>query len=88
MRDLTKADYDICNKIVERAMDMGFYKDNKLTAYMDITNAAKYWNMRLEEWLNAEDFDFAHDVDGICQHIVRNYPIRFINCFVPRFAGA
>ena len=88
MKKLTKADYDLCYKIVERAMELGLYKDNRVTAHMDITNAAKYWDMRLEEWLNADDFNFVHDVVGIYENIIREYPVRFENCFVPRFAGA
>ena len=87
MKKLTKAEFELCDKIAERAMEMGFYTDNKITAYMDITNAAKYWNMRLEEWLNADDFNFAHDIVGIYKNIVREYPVEFTNFFVPRFAS-
>lgn len=87
MKTLTKTDYELCDKIVERAMEMGFYKDNKITAYMDITNAAKYWDMRLEEWLNADDFNFAHDIAGIYENIVRKTPVEFTNYFMPRFAN-
>lgn len=87
MKTLTKADYELCSQIVDRAMEMGFYQDNKTTAHMDVTNAAKYWNMRLEEWLNADDFNFAHDIVGIYDNIVREYPVKFTNYFVPRFAG-
>lgn len=87
MKKLTRADYEVCDKITERAMKMGFYKDNRVTAYMDITNAAKYWNMRLEEWLNADDFNFAHDIVGIYDNIVRQTPVEFTNYFVPRFVG-
>ena len=88
MKKLTKADYDLCYKIVERAMELGLYKDNRVTAHMDITNAAKYWDMRVEEWLKADDFNFVHDVVGIYENIIREYPVRFENYFVPRFAGA
>lgn len=87
MKDLTKADYELCAQIVDRAMEMGFYKDNKLTAFMDITNAVKHWNMRLSDWINADDFNFAHDIAGICDNIIRNHPVEFTNHFVPRFAG-
>lgn len=87
MKALTREDYEFCNKIVERAMKMGVYKDDKLTAHMDITNAAKYWDMRLEEWLNADDFNFMHDIVGVYNNIIREYPVQFTNHFVPRFAG-
>lgn len=87
MKTLTRDDYMLCDKITERAMEMGFYEDNRLTAYMDVTNAAKYWNMRLKDWLNADDFNFAHDIVGIYDNIVRETPVKFTNYFVPRFAG-
>lgn len=87
MKALTREDYLLCDKIAERAMEMGLYEDNRVTAYMDITNAAKYWNMRLEDWLNADDFNFVHDIVGIYDNIVRETPVKFTNYFVPRFAG-
>ena len=87
MKKLTRKDYEMCAQIVDRAMRMGFYKDNKTTAHMDIVNAVQYWNMRLEDWLNADDFNFAHDIAGIYENIIREYPVQFTNYFVPRFAG-
>ena len=87
MKTLTREDYELCDKIVKRAMKMGLYEDNQMTAHMDVTNAAKYWNMRLEDWLNADDFNFVHDIVGIYDNIVREYPVKFTNYFVPRFAG-
>lgn len=87
MKKLTKTEIELCDKIATRAMEMGFYKDNRITAFMDITNAAKHWDMRLEDWLNSDDFNFTHDIVGIYENIVRKTPVEFINCFVPRFAG-
>lgn len=87
MKKLTKTEIELCDKIITRAMDMGFYKDNRTTAFMDVMNAAKHWNMRLEDWLNADDFNFAHDIVGIYENIVRKTPVEFTNYFVPRFAG-
>ena len=87
MKNLTKTEIELCDKIVTRATNMGFYKDNRITAFMDITNAAKYWDMRLDDWLNADDFNFVHDIVGIYENIVRKYPVEFTNFFVPRFAN-
>lgn len=91
MRKLTREDYNICDKITTRVMEMGLYPSNyRVTAMMDIQNAAKYFNMRLQEWLEAEKFDFAHDVLGIARAINRvAYPVDFSNdpLFLPRFAG-
>ena len=90
MRKLTKTDYELCDKIVTRAQNLGLYEDNRITAYMDVQNAAKHFNMKLEDWLNAEDFDFVHDIVGIYKAINRvAYPVDFSNdpWFLPRFAG-
>ena len=90
MKKLTKTEIEICDKIITRAMDMGFYKDNRTTAFMDVMNAAKYWNMRLEDWLNADDFNFAHDFIGIKDNINREngFPATDFGLFIPRFAGS
>lgn len=90
MKTLTKTDYELIDKIVNRAIEMGLYTNNRITAHMDVVNATKYFNMRLEEWLNAEDFDFVHDIIGIYKAINRTkYPADFSNdpYFLPRFAG-
>ena len=90
MKTLTKTDYELINKIVDRAQSLGLYKDNRTTAYLDVQNAAKHFNMRLEEWLNADDFNFTHDIVGIYKAINRiAYPADFSNdpWFLPRFAG-
>lgn len=86
MKTLKREDYELCDKIVKRAMKMGLYEDNQMTAHLDVTNAAKYWNMRLEDWLNADDYDFVHDIVGIYDNIIREYPVQFTNYFMPRFA--
>jgi hypothetical protein len=46
--------------------------------------------MRLEDWLEADDFNFVHDIVGIYKAINRiAYPVDFSNdpWFLPRFAG-
>ena len=90
MKTLTRTDYELIDKIVDRAQNLGLYEGNRVTAHMDIANATKYFNMRLEDWLNAEDFDFVHDIVGIYKAIDRSkYPADFSNdpWFLPRFAG-
>lgn len=78
------------NAIIERAekLDILPEKSDKLSILMDLESADKHFNLRLEEFLNADDFNFAHDFSGIVNNIVRNeYPSKEFNCFVPRFAG-
>lgn len=74
-------------KIAERAEEMGIYNGERITLMMDIENADNQFNMRLEDWLEADNFNFAHDIVGIVNNIDRSkYPAE-INRFLPRFAG-
>lgn len=73
-------------KIAERAEDMEIYHGERFSLLMDIENADKAFNLRLEEWLNADNFNFAHDVVGIVNNIDRRNPSDF-GLFVPRFAS-
>lgn len=90
MKKLSREEINLCDKIVTRAQSLGLYEDNRVTAFLDVQNATKYFNMKLEEWLNAEDSDFVHDIVGIYKAIDRSkYPADFSNdpLFLPRFAG-
>lgn len=73
-------------KIAQRAENMGIYTGERFTLLMDIENADKAFNLRLEELLNADNVNFAHDIVGIVNHIDRNNPTDF-NLFVPRYAS-
>ncbi len=72
-------------KVAERAEEMGIYHGERFSLLMDIENADKVFNLRLEDWLKADNFNFAHDVVGIVNNIDRRNPTDF-NLFVPRFA--
>ena len=76
----------IYSKILERAETLGLLHSSKITALLDIMNADKQFNLRLEEFLHADDFDFAHDFTGIQHHMDRD-AMRVVNFFLPRFAG-
>ena len=39
---------------------------------MDIESADRKFNIRLDEWLQADLFNFTHDFYGIIDHIVRD----------------
>lgn len=75
--------------IMVRATVMGMMKeDEDIERMMDIESADKKFNLRLDDWLKADDFNFAHDFTGICDNIVRdNFPATDFGFFVPRFAG-
>lgn len=72
-------------KLAQRAEGMGIYHGERISLLMDIENADKAFNLRLEELLNADDGNFVHDIVGIVNNIDRNNPTDF-NFFVPRYA--
>ena len=74
-------------KIAQRAEEMNLYKGQRMTLLMDIESADETFNLRLEELLNADDFNFAHDIVGIVNNINRSeFPAKDFGLFVPRFA--
>lgn len=75
-------------KIAERAEELGIYHGERHTLLMDIESADNAFNMRLEDWLNADNFNFAHDIVGIVNNIDRSkFPATEFSRFLPRFAG-
>ena len=75
-------------KLAQRAEGMGIYDGERSTLLMDIESADNVFNMRLEDWLNADDFNFAHDIVGIVNNIDRSkFPAKEFHYFLPRFAG-
>lgn len=75
-------------EICERAEKMGIQQCDREGSMMDIESADKKFNLRLDEWLKADDFNFAHDFYGIQDNIERgSFPATDFGLFVPRFAG-
>lgn len=67
---------------------MNISTGERVSAMMDVESADKKFNMRLDDWLNADDFNFAHDYCGIQNNINRNeFPATDFGYFLPRFAG-
>lgn len=85
-RQQAQHDMFIIAKIVERADNMGLMYFDRLSLIMDLQCANEKFNLRLDEFLKADDFNFSHDISGIQHHIDRNTKT-FQDCFVPRFAG-
>ena len=74
--------------IAERAENEGLYEGDRTCLLMDIESADKKFNLRLDDWLDADRFNFAHDLYGIMGNIVRDtFPATDFGLFVPRFAG-
>lgn len=78
-------EYDLIFKIVVRAQKMGITIGDHITQMMDVDHANKQFNLRLEELLQADDFNFAHDFCGIQRHIDRSTGL-VGDFFIPRFA--
>lgn len=73
----------------ERAERLGIRQGDWIGAMMDVESADKKFNLRLDDWIKADDFNFAHDFCGIQNNIHReNFPATDFGFFVPRFAGA
>lgn len=72
-------------KIAQRAEGMDLYKGERLTFLMDMENADNVFDLRLEDLLNTDDLNFAHDIVGIVNNINRRKPTDF-GLFVPRFS--
>lgn len=74
--------------ICARAKAMGIMQGDAIGTIMDIDSADQRFNLRLDEFLEADDFNFAHDFIGIQENIVRGrFPATDFGYFVPRFAG-
>ena len=76
----------IARRAVEKAKELDIQYD-QMTAVMDID--ACHNNgcpLKLKELLEADNFNFAHDVFGIRQHINRETG-KLENCFLPRYAA-
>ena len=74
-------------KIIERAEAIGIAKKDRVTHLLDIENADKQFNLDLDDWMDADDGNFAHDFIGIYNHMNRRTGL-CEDFFVPRFAYA
>ena len=74
-------------KIAERAENEGLYTGERVYLLMDIESANIKFNLNLDDWLNADDFNFRHDLIGIIKNVVRDtFPANDFGCFAPRFS--
>lgn len=81
-----KERFELIIKIYDRAEKLGCVT-NKQSLLMDLESADNKFNLRLEEFLAADDLNFAHDIIGITNNVVRDkYPADDFGLFVPRFA--
>ena len=75
-------------EIAKRAEEMELYSGERMTLLMDLESADNVFNLRLEDMLKADGFNFAHDVVGIINNINRSeFPAKDFGLFVPRYAN-
>ena len=85
---MDKARYEKYVAIAKRAEKENLYNSKRIGLLMDIESADQKFNLRLDDWLKADRFNFAHDLYGIISNINRKeFPATDFGLFVPRFAG-
>ena len=82
---MSKDEKVLIMKISERADEMGLLMFDRISLVMDIEVAHAEVGLRLDDFLNADDENFAHDVVGIQKHIDRHKK-KLTDLFLPRFS--
>lgn len=85
---LTAGEKEIVDQIVDRAVVMyavAGYPRAAIQIRMDVEAVHARVPLRLQELLEADDFNFAHDIGGIARHLDRRTGL-LTNHFLPRFA--
>lgn len=82
----TTGQLELIMEIVKRADEMGLMAKDRLTLSMDLGFADEQFNLRLQEFLNADAFNFSHDIVGI-QNNMNRTTMKMDGIFVPRYAG-
>ncbi len=71
----TQTEFDIINEIVDRAWGLGWLRrsyENRMAIVMDLAATHANGNpLRLADLRDADDFNFAHDMSGICNCLDR-----------------
>ena len=87
---VSKEDHDLIDKIAERAKQIARKHGADYSwhnATMDLTACHANGNpLRLAELLNADVYDFTHDVFGIASHLDHETG-KLTNCFRPRYSA-
>ena len=82
---MKKEDSNLILKIIERAEGKGLLMFDRMFLLMDLECCMDLFDLKLEELLNADDFNFCHDITGIQNNLNRETK-KMDNFFVPRFA--
>lgn len=84
--ETTKEQIELIVLIAKRADKMGLMAFDRMSLIMDLQTANDEFNLRLQEFLDADDYNFAHDIVGI-QNNINRLERKMENIFVPRYAS-
>ncbi len=87
--DVSKEDFELISQITKRALNKIEIRNatDRVCLQMDITAVHNNGNpLKLNDLLNANDFNFFHDVAGIIKNINRSTG-KLENYFLPRFSA-
>lgn len=85
--ELELNEFELIVDIIERADKLNIIEHSKETLTLDIVIADKEFDLQLEQLLNADDFNFSHDIVGIQNNIDRAN-MKMTGIFVPRYASS
>lgn len=71
--------------IAKRAEQMELLLFDRMSLIMDLECANEEFNLRLDDLLQADDFNFSHDIVGIQNNLNRRTK-EMENFFVPRYS--
>jgi hypothetical protein len=86
--EVSKPDQELIFRIAERADEVGLISRRtypKITCVMDLTAVHTKTPLRLNELLDADQFNFVHDIAGIARHLDRDTG-NLGGFFTPRFS--
>lgn len=88
--DVSAFDRGLIERIVDRGWALEWLRRSyvdRLSMFMDVTAVHANGNpLRLLQLLHADDFNFAHDMSGICRKLDRNTG-QLMDHFRPRFSA-
>lgn len=84
--EITKEQIELIVLIAKRAEKMELMSFDRMSLIMDLQTAHEEFNLRLQELLDADDYNFAHDIVGI-QNNINRLERKMENIFVPRYAS-
>lgn len=82
---MNKENFKVIVEIAKRADEMGLLKFDRMSLIMDLEHVDENMGLRLNDFLNADDCNFTHDICGIQNNFNRETK-KMENFFLPRFS--